>query len=108
MGWQVFQIGSTPGKPSDDGEAAYTVWMAGWTQVGGMLQGMVGKGDEPLGWVPFMAVENVDECVKRAVELGGEVVEVPFDVPNSGRFALLRDPQGALFGVAKPLGTEDR
>ena len=41
---------------------------------------------------------NTDETVKRAPELGGQVIVQPHDIPQ-GRFAVLNDPQGAAFAV---------
>jgi len=99
MGWQTFTVGD-----AGNGGSAYTVWMSGWSQVGGMLPAGQSQTSEGFaGWVPFFAVEDVDNSARRAEELGGSVLEGPFDVPNSGRFALLRDPQGVVFGIARPL-----
>ena len=103
IGWQPFKISAMDSlKSPDDGEPLYTVWMMGWNQVGGMMKmsSRIQLG-EAL-WFPFIAVEDVDACARMAVELGGRVIEAPFDVPNAGRFALLRDPQGAAFGIGKP------
>jgi predicted enzyme related to lactoylglutathione lyase len=103
MGWQTFQPGLS--EPSE-GAGAYTVWMSGWKQVGGMMSGALNGGGALSGWVPFIAVKDVDDCAKRAAEMGAEILEEPFDIESSGRFALLRDPLGAIFGIAKPVSTE--
>lgn len=112
FGWQTFQLDATDAsKPAKDNAQTYTVWMSGWKQVGGMLGAEPDAGSEKPAstkacWVPFIAVEDVDQCASRACLLGGAVVEDPFDIPNSGRFALLRDPQGAVFGIARPLDVD--
>ncbi|CAN5667293.1 VOC family protein [soil metagenome] len=49
-------------------------------------------------WNLYFAVANTDEALARAGELGGSKAMGPIEVP-SGRFALLRDPQGAVFSV---------
>jgi predicted enzyme related to lactoylglutathione lyase len=104
FGWGMFQFGaSDPSKPPGESEPGYTVWMSGWTQAGGMMRTV---GDTPPGWLPFIAVSNVDDCARRCESLGGKVLERPFDVPNSGRFAVLQDPLGAVFGIATPLSNE--
>jgi uncharacterized protein len=36
------------------------------------------------------------------VELGASTLLEPMDVPEVGRVAVLRDPQGATFGIIKP------
>ena len=35
----------------------------------------------------------------KAKELGGKVVVGPHDIPNTGRFTIVNDPQGAMFAV---------
>jgi len=38
----------------------------------------------------------------KAKELGGAAIMEPMDVPETGRVALLTDPQGATIGIIKP------
>jgi predicted enzyme related to lactoylglutathione lyase len=37
----------------------------------------------------------------QARDLGADVLAGPMDIPEVGRFAVLKDPQGAAFGVIK-------
>jgi predicted enzyme related to lactoylglutathione lyase len=53
----------------------------------------------PPHWHLYVAVASADEAAKKAAELGGKVVEAPFDVMDRGRAALLQDPTGAFFSV---------
>ena len=104
IGWRTFQLSGLDSlKPADQAQPVYTVWMKGWNQAGGMMQ-LNGEMETQLrpAWLPFIAVDDVDACAERAVELGGAILRPPFDVENSGRFAVLRDPQGAVFGIGKP------
>ena len=87
-----------------DGEDAYRMVSVNGTPVGGL----VGPGPEgpkwPSGgpephWVASFGVEDADEAARKTKELGGEVLLAPVDVPGMGRAAVLRDPQGAVFGV---------
>src|SRR5918997_5821587 len=50
-------------------------------------------------WNVYLATDDVDATVARAVEAGAGVVGGPFDIPEQGRGALLRDPVGAHFGL---------
>ena len=50
-------------------------------------------------WVVFIAVDNVDEAAKKAQSLGATVQVRPTDIPNIGRFAALKDPEGAVFNI---------
>lgn len=58
----------------------------------------------PAQWLPYVLVEDVDASAARVRELGGEVMKEAFDIPDVGRIAVLRDPQGACIGLFKPLG----
>ena len=53
----------------------------------------------PPHWHLYIAVPSADEAAKKVGELGGTVVEAPFDVSDRGRAALIQDPTGAFFSV---------
>jgi len=53
----------------------------------------------PVHWHLYVAVDSADAAVIRAQELGGKVIEGPFDVQTFGRMAVLQDPTGAFFSV---------
>jgi predicted enzyme related to lactoylglutathione lyase len=59
----------------------------------------------PSHWVGNVAVENVDDTVAKAESAGGRLLHGPADIPDVGRFAVLADPQGAVF-VAFQAGGE--
>lgn len=52
----------------------------------------------PAQWIMYVVVPDADEAAQRAEASGGRVVVGPKDVMD-GRFALLKDPDGAHFGV---------
>jgi uncharacterized protein len=56
----------------------------------------------PESWIPFLAVDDVDDRVKKAVAAGAELMIPIFDVPNVGRIAMLREPSGAGIGWMTP------
>lgn len=56
----------------------------------------------PPFWLIYFAVDDADKSVADAKAAGAVVHRVPSDVPGTGRFALLTDPQGADFGVLQP------
>lgn len=75
-----------------------------WRIDGADFGGMVTMGDKfphevPSHWLPYFAVEDVDATADSAVQAGGSVVMEPTSVPDGPRIAVLRDPQGAAFGV---------
>jgi predicted enzyme related to lactoylglutathione lyase len=69
--------------------------------VGGMMEMPAEMKDAPPHWLPYFQVADVDAAVARASELGGKICNPPMDIPNVGRIAMIADPQGATFAVAK-------
>jgi predicted enzyme related to lactoylglutathione lyase len=57
----------------------------------------------PESWMSFLAVDDVDARVAKAVKAGAELVMPIFDVPDVGRIAMLREPGGAGIGWIMPV-----
>ncbi|WP_149822948.1 VOC family protein [Streptomyces tailanensis] len=78
----------------------YTQWGIGGADFGGMIT-MDDKfpHEVPAHWLPYFAVEDVDDTARIAAEAGGTMLMEPTSVPEGPRIAVLRDPQGAVFGV---------
>lgn len=53
----------------------------------------------PAYWLPYLAVASVDVMQERGEALGAEVLVPALDIPQVGRFAVLRDPCGAAVAV---------
>jgi len=53
----------------------------------------------PPHWEVYFNAEDADATAARVRELGGQVLQEPWDVAGVGRLAILRDPQGAVFGL---------
>ena len=53
----------------------------------------------PAHWLPYFAVEDVDDTARIAAEAGGTILMEPTTVSEGPRITVLRDPQGAVFGV---------
>ncbi|MEU6354843.1 VOC family protein [Streptomyces sp. NPDC047072] len=78
----------------------YTQWGIDGADFGGMVR-MDEKfpPEVPPHWLPYFAVTDVDTTAATATEAGGTVLMEPTSVPGGPRIAVLRDPQGAVFGV---------
>lgn len=93
-GWKtgIFEM---PGGPP------YSMWLNGERPIGGALQmppEAVAQGAK-AHWLPYAGVPSVDETYQRALELEAKSFVAPQDIPNVGRFAVLADPQGAMFAL---------
>ena len=51
--------------------------------------------------MPYFQVAGADASAAKAKELGGRIMVPPQDIPNTGRFAIVSDPQGAVFAIFK-------
>ena len=58
----------------------------------------------PVGWMSYLAVDDVDARVEKAVKAGAQLMRPIFDVPGVGRIAILREPCGAGIGWMTPVG----
>ena len=92
LGWNV----ADSGMPGMD----YRLGSMGDAMVSGMMQGEPGM---PVAWTIYFAVTNADATFAQALALGASPVVPPADIPDTGRYAIMADPQGAAFGILQPL-----
>jgi uncharacterized protein len=52
----------------------------------------------PSNWLVYFAVEDIDQSVSKAGELGGSTMLEPTDI-GIAKIAIVRDPQGAFFAL---------
>src|SRR5688572_16400218 len=100
IGWGTAPFeGSDPDKP-------YTMWTSGQTPQGGVMElpEMARKDGAPPHWLTYVGVADADKTAAKVKQLGGKVLHGPESIPNVGRFAVLADPQGAVFAVIKGEG----
>ncbi len=94
-----------PWRTAPSSMPGYTIWMAGQTQIAGLMALPAEAGSTPPHWLIYVGTPNVDNTCSQAQGLGARVVKPPGDIPNVGRFAVLSDPQGATFAVFTPGGS---
>jgi predicted enzyme related to lactoylglutathione lyase len=56
----------------------------------------------PSHWLQYIGTRDVDGTAEAAVRAGGSIVKAPSDMAGAGRYAVLKDPQGAVFAVIDP------
>lgn len=98
IGWSC----SDSGQPGMD----YRLFRMGDETVGGLMAlppGAEQSGMTPA-WLGYISVANVDEAVSRLTSAGGQLHMPAMEVPGVGRFAMVGDPQGAIFYVMTPVG----
>ena len=82
------------------GAADYTEFHLGDRSIAGMLPmaGDASSASPPNQWMVYFAVDDCEASVAKVEALGGAVMMPPTDVPP-GTFAVVKDPQGAVFSV---------
>ncbi len=58
--------------------------------------------DLPAAWMVYITIEDLDASLSECRNLGGEVVAGPKTMGSSGRYAVIRDPAGAVAALFEP------
>ena len=96
LGWET--------KDVDAGEfGVYTLFQKEGQDIAGMMSPTPETPGEGSYWHSYIAVEDVDDCAKRASQLGGQVMVSPHDVPDVGRICVVADPTGAIAYLMQPV-----
>jgi len=80
--------------------AQYAEWVNYGQSIGGILpmRGDMWAGVPPH-WMIYITVADCDERASHAASLGAKIHVPPRDIPNTGRFSMIQDPQGAMFSI---------
>ena len=99
MGWTFDRM-----EMGDD--APYWICKDGDQVIGGIFT-MSGAAFDgvPDHWLTHFAVADIDMAVAQAKKDGGEILKEPWDLPEIGRIAIVRDPGGAVTGWMTPAPT---
>lgn len=94
LGWTT----ADAGMPGFD----YRLASSGADMVAGIMPGAASS------WMIYVTATDCDKAAKAVAKAGGAVLSAPADIPGTGRFAILADPQGAAFGILAPLSDDGR
>jgi predicted enzyme related to lactoylglutathione lyase len=106
-GAQAF-YGSVFGWGSQSDERNYVMFA-----VNGRVQaGLIPMDEEwpdsiPANWMAYFMVEDVEAMAAKAQELGGKLMMPPTAAADIGHFAIIHDPQGAVFTIMQFNGQVD-
>jgi predicted enzyme related to lactoylglutathione lyase len=97
--------GDVVGWGVQDGTDGYRLFTTEGRGVAGLMElpEHVREGGGQPCWMGYISVDDVDEAVEEIEEEEGEVHRAPFEIPGIIRLAVVADPQGAVFVVAKGL-----
>jgi len=91
MGW------TTKDTPIPSQATPYVTVTANGQDFGGMVR-LPGVGGPPQ-WTPYFLTDNVQQLSRTAESLGGQLLMPPTEIPSVGRFAVIKEPSGAYFGL---------
>ena len=90
FGWEA--------NTGSDGGMTYTEWQQNGTPIGGMMA-LPDGAMAPSHWLAYFSVEDCNASAAKAKSLGAATYVPPTDIPDTGRFAVMADPQGAVFAI---------
>jgi len=86
-------------------DPSYTMWAVAKGPFGGVRALPDAARAAGPHWLPYIGTPDVDAAVQTVQRLGGRVNMGATDIPDTGRFAVLADPQGAVFAIFSPPAT---
>lgn len=89
------------------GDVDYRLFSAPDADIGGLMKMPEGMPAPAPLWLGYVAVSDVDGLAAKVTELGGAVHMPPADIPGVGRFAMVADPQGAMFYIMHGASDEE-
>jgi predicted enzyme related to lactoylglutathione lyase len=83
---------------TDPGTPPYTeFYLGGERPFAGMIPMDDRWGGAPPNWMGYVMVDDCDRTFAKAASLGAHPIVPPTDIEKVGRFAVVADPQGAVF-----------
>jgi hypothetical protein len=93
-------------QDASQGDNIYGLFQVGGAGVAGLMPYPDGMRPPFPVWTGYIAVTDVDASANRVKQAGGVVHRGPIEVPGVIRFAVVADPQGAVFIIAKGLAAQ--
>ncbi len=98
FGWEL--------KTVDMGGMEYTLIMNQDNDIGGIMLLPAEMKGVPSHWNTYFTVTNIDETLNVVKDGGGDIVMGPQAIPETGRFAICKAPDGTVFCPFQYLGNQ--
>lgn len=96
FGWNLKQVNA--------GQfGTYTLFQKEGKDIAGMMNPTSDTPGKGSYWHSYIAVDDIDDCVRQTTELGGKVIVPPHDVPDVGRVCAVSDPTDAIVHLMQPI-----
>ncbi len=90
-------------KGENDPDGGYLHIKCGEHFIGGIPPAKALQPGVPPHWLIYFHASDCDKFTNKAKSLGGKVLFGPVTMENVGRFAIVADPQGAVFSLFQPM-----
>ena len=85
----------------------YLVALKDGAMVAGMMLKEGNVDDEVMPcWDPYITVDDVEKSAKIVEKMGGRILLPPTDIPGTGRFVVIMDPQGVAMNLISKVDKE--
>jgi predicted enzyme related to lactoylglutathione lyase len=101
FGWQIV-------TDDEDPEHNYLHIKNGEHFIGGIPPASHRQPGTPPHWLPYFNTSNCDATADKAKQMGAKLYLPPMTFENIGRFAVLADPQGAVFALFQHMPREEK
>lgn len=83
--------------------ADYAMYPAGNGEpVAGICHARGVNADQPRQWLVYITVTDLDGSLQACLARGGAILRDPTGMGDTGRFAVIRDPAGAVAALFEP------
>lgn len=91
FGWTI--------EDMDCGGETYSVIKLGEQELGGIMKTPAEAAGMPPMWGSYVTVDDIHRSVEQVQALGGSVIVPPREIPETGTFCVIQDPQGATLNL---------
>jgi predicted enzyme related to lactoylglutathione lyase len=91
FGWEFFT-----GETDTTG---YLHIKSGEAIIGGIPPALLSPPGTPAHWMLYFSAQDAEALTAKASSLGGKTLMPTTEVPNTGKFSIVQDPQGAAFAL---------
>ena len=100
--------GWTPSSVDMGGYADFNMLDSAGEPVAGVCHAGGSNADLPPQWLIYITVADLDAALEACLGAGGDVLGAPRGLGEMGRFALIRDPAGAVAALHQAPPAEPR
>jgi len=91
FGWQM--------EDAVCGEVNLTILSVDGDEIGDIMEMPADTSEVPPMWGGYVTVDDVDASAAKAEQMGGAICVPVQDIPDCGRFCVIKDPQGAMLSL---------